>query len=103
MWVPSRDFLNDHIKSAHPGERPYECTFCDKAYRSSAQMNIHREEDINGDTKVISVSFLTSSKFLPLHGKGPLSNLQNCPSYKPPISALEIMEKAHDVYSFLRF
>ena len=42
-WVPDKMALGFHMSVAHAGEQPYECTFCDKRYRSPAQMNIHRD------------------------------------------------------------
>ena len=45
-WVQNKEALGVHMRAAHPGGelgRSYECTFCDRAYKSSAQMNIHRD------------------------------------------------------------
>ena len=42
-WMPDKMSLGIHMTAAHPGEQPYKCTFCEKAYRSSAQMYIHRD------------------------------------------------------------
>lgn len=41
-WVSDKESLGNHMRASHPGERPFQCTFCEKAYRSAAQMNIHR-------------------------------------------------------------
>ena len=46
-WVSDKASLGVHMSASHPGEKPFECTFCDRAYKSAAQMNIHRDAEFD--------------------------------------------------------
>ena len=64
-WCMNKEALGKHMLAAHPGGelgRSYECTFCDRAYKSSAQMNIHR--DVERDNLFQQLTFKESKPTL---------------------------------------
>ena len=69
-WCMNKEALGKHMLAAHPGGelgRSYECTFCDRAYKSSAQMNIHR--DVERDDLFQQLTFKESKPRLLLETK----------------------------------
>ena len=43
-WVPNKESLDNHVRIRHTGEKPFKCTFCDKAFGAASIMTSHRAQ-----------------------------------------------------------
>ena len=43
-WAPNRECLDNHMRTKHTGEKPFKCTFCDKAFGAASVMTSHRAQ-----------------------------------------------------------
>ena len=48
-WFASKQNLVEHIYT-HTGDRPFECTICDQAFRQASQLSLHkRKHDLQNE------------------------------------------------------
>ena len=43
-WLPNKECLDNHVRIRHTGEKPFKCTFCDKAFGAASIMTSHRAQ-----------------------------------------------------------